>query len=112
MMYGKLENGNLTVAPKDVVFGDKRIINPTDEILAALGYMEIVFTDMPETEAGYHAEPSWEIQEEKLVRVWETVADEPIEPTSPTVEERVTMLELDVTETKEALDMILSGVTE
>ena len=38
--------------------------------------------------------------------------EEPTEPTEPTLFERVTTLEADATETREALDMILSGVVE
>lgn len=37
-MYGKLENGKLIYAPKSVIVGEKRIINPKKETLLSLGY--------------------------------------------------------------------------
>ncbi len=108
-MYGKLENGSLIIAPKDVIFGEKRVFNPSEDILSELGYLPVAATPMPEVEDGCYASPSWEEKDEQIVKVWTVL---PIEPSEPTIEERVGTLELDVTETKEALDMILSGVTE
>ncbi len=99
-MYGKLENGILTYAPKDVILGDRRFINPTGEILSELGFMEVIFTEKPEPEEGYHAEASWAIHENKLERVWTVVENEPIPPTN---EERISALE------EALLEIIISG---
>lgn len=80
-MYGKLENGILQYAPKSVIFGNKRIINPSEETLLSLGYLPVADTEPPKAETGTHAVGRWEQTETEIVRVWTVEADEPAEPT-------------------------------
>lgn len=99
-MYGKLENGKLIYAPKSVIVGEKRIINPKEETLISLGYLPIENTEAPATETGYHAVGSWKQTETEIIRVWTSEADE---PTEPTAEERLAALEAAM------LEMIMGG---
>jgi hypothetical protein len=99
-MYGKLENGSLTFAPKSVVVGDKRIINPDEKTLFSLGWLPVVMTEAPQAEKGFYALSHYEEQDGRIVRVW-TVEAEPIH--EPTTEERLEALE------SAMLDMIMGG---
>lgn len=99
-MYGKLENGTLTFAPKSVIVGDKRIINPDEETLLSLGWLPVDMTEAPETEEGFYPVPHYEEQDGRIVRVW-TVEAEPIH--EPTTEERLAALE------SAMLEMIMGG---
>lgn len=99
-MYAKLNNGNLTFAPKSVIVGDKRIINPSEETLLSLGWLPVVMTEAPQTEKGFYALSHYEEQDGRIVRVW-TVEAEPIH--EPTTEERLEALE------SAMLDMIMGG---
>lgn len=72
-MFGKIENQVLKIAPKNIVIGDKRIINPTDETLLSQGYMPIVKTKVPEHDDKHYATMSWERRETEIVQVWEIV---------------------------------------
>ena len=99
-MYGKLENGKLIYAPKSVIVGEKRIINPKEETLLSIGYLPIENTEAPATETGYHAVGSWKQTKTEIVRVWAVEEDE---PTEPTAEERLAALEAAM------LEMIMGG---
>jgi hypothetical protein len=99
-MYGKLKNGKLTVAPRSVVVGDKRIINPDGETLLSLGWLPVDMTEAPGTEEGFAVSSHYEEQDGRIVRVW-TVEQEP--EREPTPEERIAALEAAV------LEMILGG---
>ena len=103
-MYGKLENGKLIYAPKSVIVGEKRIINPKEETLLSLGYLPIENTEAPAAETGYHAVGSWKQTETEIVRVW---AEEEDEPTEPTLEEQVAELRDELSAAK-----ILIGLEE
>lgn len=99
-MYGKLENGNLIVAPKVVTIGNKIISNPTEEQIKSLGYKSVFYEEKPTEEVeGKMYVSSFEDKGLYIQQVWV------LEETSPTQEERIEALE-------EALDMILNGVTE
>ena len=74
-MYGYLENEELHRAPNPMLIEDTRVWNPTNEQYETAGYKRVVFTDPPETEPGYHAEDSWEEQEDEIVQVWTVVKD-------------------------------------
>ena len=100
-MFGKLENGKLERAPKSVVVEDRRIINPSAEVLKSLGYMEIEDTEAPATEEGYMAVPSYEKKDGKIKRKW-SVAERPKE--KDTTEERLNALEREVERLKELLN--------
>lgn len=101
-MYGKLENGKLIYAPKSVIVGEKRIINPNEEMLLSLGYLHIENTEAPATETGYHVVGSWKQIETKIVRVWAVEEDK---QTDPTTEERLSAIESAI------LELIIGGET-
>ncbi len=115
-MYGKLIDGSLVSAPNYLQEGGRTIYHPTPEMLEANGWLPIIRTDPPdqddETNVKVYA-PSWVEQDGQIVQVW-TEADAPTEPedTVPTQDERIAALEMDNAALKEALDMLLSGVTE
>ncbi len=94
-MYGKLENGILIPAPKTITKDGWVHYHPSDELYAEFGYLEVVETQYPETsgEDNKYYVSSYEIQDNKIVKVWtETELPEP-EPVTPTTEERITTLE-------------------
>lgn len=102
-MYGKLVNGSLFTSPKNVEYDNKIIINPKEDILLALGYFPVIYTDIPSNASdGYHYESHWEQRENEIVQVWNLVEDV----------EKETSIEERVYELEEALEMLLSGVTE
>lgn len=62
--------------PDSVVYHDETVLNPSDEILAELGYLELVET-MPPESTGY---VSYYVEEAgKAVQYWEI--EPPVEPT-------------------------------
>ncbi len=99
-MYGKLKNGALLYAPSSVMVNDKRIINPSDEILRSLGWLPVVMTPCPQTEEGYTAAAHFEETTDGIVQVW-TIVETPF--AAPTTEERLAALENAV------LEIILGG---
>lgn len=103
-MYGKLLNGTLIYAPKSVIVGEKRIINPKEETLLSLGYLPITDTEPPTVETGTHPVGRWDQTETGIVRVWAVEEDE---PTEPTLEEQVAELRDELSAAK-----ILIGLEE
>ncbi len=99
-MYAKLNNGGIIYAPKSVIVGNKRIINPSGETLLSLGWLPVVMTEKPETDEGFAAISHFEEQDGRIVGVW-TVEAEP--KREPTAEERLAALE------SAMLEMILGG---
>lgn len=107
-MFGKLENGNLVLAPKEVivenmeftvtdedgnertVVENMRVINPREDVLVPLGYLPVEETDAPAVEEGYHAIPLYEKVGQAIIRKW-LVEKMPKE--SPSVEDRLRTLE-------------------
>ena len=102
-MYGKLTEGKIIHAPSSVIYGDKRIINPTEDVLLSLGYYPITHTAPPVTEDGYRAVGGWEQTENEIVRTWtiEQYTEE------QSMEERIKNLEEELRAAK-----ILLGVSE
>jgi hypothetical protein len=47
--------------------------NPPDEVYAEAGYLPVVETDPPETDAQPYAEPHWVERDGQIVQVWELV---------------------------------------
>lgn len=78
MKYAKLVNGYPEFAPRRILWEDMQVFNPTAEQLTALGYKPVIFTDSPETEPGYIAEPGWYDEDDALRQVW-TIVEEPDE---------------------------------
>ena len=78
MIYGKLIDGHLVLAPRSVIVGDRQIGNPTAETLAELGYKAVVYTEPPSVDPGYVAVEGWIEDGGSIVQTW-TVEDEPDE---------------------------------
>ena len=75
-MYGKLIDNQLYLAPRQVIYNGKRISNPRPEILLALGYKPVEYTDPPAPIEGYHPESSWVETDDAIVQIWQQVPDE------------------------------------
>ena len=86
-MYAKLQNNTLQIAPKQVKREGHTVINPGEDILLALGYLPVQYTDPPAVDDGYYAAPRWTQIETAIVQEWDVVKD-----TSPLTAEEVTRL--------------------
>ena len=75
-MYGKLTDGNLTIAPKKLNGDGVVVYNPPTEMYTRAGYKPITFTDEPEAPSGYYYESGWEEQGSAIVQTW-TLVDLP-----------------------------------
>ena len=64
-----INENNIEFAPPYIIDGEKVIANPTDDILAELGYKEVIETEYPETTDGYYRVPIYE-DGEKIVQKW------------------------------------------
>jgi len=95
MHYAKLISGCPSYAPRRMRVGSVIVYNPTGAQLLAEGYLPVVETPMPETDAQHYAEPHWVERDGQIVQVWEPV-ELPPEP--------------DEVSADEALDIILGGV--
>ena len=86
-MYAKLSSNTLQIAPKQVRQFGQTIINPSEGILLALGYLPVQYTDPPAVDDGYYAAPRWTQTETAIVQEWDVVKD-----TRPLTAEEVTDL--------------------
>ena len=102
-MYAKLSDNTLQIAPKQVQRAGKTVINPSEDILLALGYLPVQYTDPPVADDGYCAVPRWVQAEMAIVQEWDVVKD----TRPPTAEERIAALEEELAATK-----ILLGLEE
>lgn len=79
-MRAKIIDGVFTPAPRKI----KREIggveyttyNPTDEMLAAAGWLTVVYTDPPEPPEGWHYEPTYTEWPNEIHQDWVLVQDE------------------------------------
>lgn len=94
MRYATLSNNQIHYAPNPIKVGDRVIGNPPDEVYIEQGYLPVIETDPPETDAQHYAEPKWVERDGQIVQVWEAV-ELPPEPDDITPDE--------------ALDIILGG---
>ena len=78
MRYAKLIDGSIVYAPRRVVYQGMRIYNPPAEVLLALGYKPVQYTDPPEVPAGYYLQESWVETTEQIVQVWSLVPEEEV----------------------------------
>ena len=102
-MYAKLQNTTLQIAPKHVQWDGNTVINPGEDILLALGYLPVLYTDPPSIDDGYYAAPHWTQTETAIVQEWNVLKD-----TSPlSADERIAALEYELAATK-----ILLGLEE
>lgn len=86
-MYAKLRNNMPQIAQKQVQWEGKTVINPSADILLALGYLPVQYTDPPTVDDGYYAVPRWTQTENAIVQEWDVRKD-----TSPMTAEVVTRL--------------------
>lgn len=72
-MYGKLINGNLTIAPRKLPGDGVVVYNPPAEMYRAQGYKPVEFTDAPEAQEGYTDESAWEETADSIMQTWTLV---------------------------------------
>lgn len=76
MKYAKLINGAIQYAPPKIKNSNGSITyNPKADVLAKLGYLPMIFTDMPEVQDGYIATSTWSEIDETITQVWKIVED-------------------------------------
>lgn len=79
-MRAKIIDGVFTPAPRKIrreIDGIEYITyNPTDEMLAAAGWLTVHFTDPPEPPEGWHCEPTYTEESSEIVQGWVLVQDE------------------------------------
>ena len=90
-MYAKLIDGELVLAPRKInreIDGEPYVTyNPTDEMLAAQGWLPLIETDPPDDPPeGYHYEPSYTEESGEIVQGWELVEDPPDIPAEEALE--------------------------
>lgn len=73
-MFGKLINGNLTIAPKKLNGDGVVVYNPPAEMYREQGYKPVEFTDAPEAPEGYTYESGWEETADSIVQTWTLVS--------------------------------------
>lgn len=74
-MYAKLRNNMPQIAQKQVQWEGQTVINPSVDILLALGYLPVQYTDPPAVDDGYYAAPRWTQIENAIVQEWDVVKD-------------------------------------
>lgn len=79
MSYAKLVEGLPVYAPNPVVMGQTWVGNPPGDVYAAMGYLPVSYTALPQEplEHGFRWEPRW-IQEQGLIRL--TWLQAPVSP--------------------------------
>lgn len=77
MIFGKLDEKGLHLAPKKIKNGDSITYNPPAETLLPLGYLPVIFTDPPVVEEGYEAVSTWTQTETEIIQGWDVVVVEP-----------------------------------
>ena len=93
-MYGKIVNGALRVAPKTITAGHRTIANPPPDLLIAAGWLPVIYSPRPETDAEHYPESRWEQAKSSIMQVW-TV--KPLPPQPPSLEQRIADLETIIT---------------
>lgn len=69
-MYGKLNDGRLTIAPRKLPGDGVAVYNPPEEMYLAQGWKPVRFTDTPEAPTGCCYESGWEETNEAIVQAW------------------------------------------
>lgn len=91
MRYAKMYDGNITFAPSALFIGEFCVLNPTDGMLIAEGYLPVEETEPPIVDDDHIAVPHYQETENAIVQSWS------VEVKQPTAEE--------------LLDIILGGAT-
>ena len=73
MEYAKLVKNYLLHAPRCQRFGEMWVYNPTDTQLIDAGYLPIIETEPPETDAQHYAVPQYSVINGNIVQAWEIV---------------------------------------
>lgn len=91
-LYGKIENGAVTFAPRYLKIGEKVYPSLTEEQYKEQGYKEII-TDVPELEPGKRYKFSYLYEERDNCIIAHKIAEEiPAEPLQKVYERRVVAL--------------------
>lgn len=72
-MYGKLNGGDLMIAPRKLPGDGVVVYNPPAEMYLAQGWKPVQFTEAPEAPAGYVYDAGWEEQADAIVQTWTLV---------------------------------------
>ena len=72
-MYGKLNDGNIQIAPRKLNGDGVVVYNPPAEMYREQGYKPVEFTDAPEASEGYTYESGWEETADSIVQTWTLV---------------------------------------
>lgn len=108
-MLGKIIDGTLTYPPHKIVLNGMQIFNPTETQLISVGYKLIVETDMPDdAPEGQQYEAQYTDEETQITQSWVLVEDEPVQ-VGKTLDERVTVLEQNVTGISTAIERGLTS---
>lgn len=91
MRYAKLINNYPSYAPRKIRIGDEWIFNPTDAMLMDAGYLPVIETEPPETDANHYVEPRYVERDGQIVQEWDIV-ELPPEPDEVSPEEIVDAL--------------------
>lgn len=92
-MYAKLINNVLRRAPNTVEWQGHKVNNPSEDKLKELGYLPVVYTDMPtDSQTGYHYESSWTQTDTEIVQVW-TLVEDVVYEEEPTMSDLVQAVE-------------------
>lgn len=70
MHYAKLINNYPSYAPRRMRVGVNIVYNPTDAQLLAEGWLPVIETEPPETDAQHYAEPRWTEENGQIVQTW------------------------------------------
>lgn len=91
-MYAKLVNGTIRSAPKQVQYNGNTVINPSPDKLLELGYLPVVYTDMPmDAPEGQHYESHLEQTNAEITQVW-VLVDDPVVSEEITAEEALAII--------------------
>lgn len=97
-MYAKLINNSLRRAPDKVQYNGKIIFNPPEDILQELGYLPVIYTDMPtDAPEGQHYECSWVQSDTEIVQVWHLADDIVYPEPEPTMSDLIAAVERGLT---------------
>lgn len=73
MAFAKLVNNWLLYAPRLMRIADEWIYNPTEKQLINAGYLPIIETEPPETDAQHYAVPRWTEENGQILQAWEII---------------------------------------
>lgn len=76
MIFGKVINGELHIAPNILNKDGKQYINPPEELYLELGYLPVEYAEMPNEKEGYHLVQNWFEDRNQLVQNWTYVENQ------------------------------------